>query len=443
MIINFNTITSNFNRTKIALTAGAYQGSLQALRACRATAYIADLALRKAVKTPFLLKKIFSKKDIIKDSSSPAQQEVILDPLQSPNPLIQDISESFKKTVFLYKSFTNKSGSLAEKAVNQVGHLLETINKKPSVENIPSLDRVDFGKLLDSPLRVTQGFFPKEFLNLTGRNESEKEITTELKSLVACLQRLKIPCELSETFTPSGIDSINKQLKLINKGIEAFKEKEANHPANVCRMLINAHSSISKLQILLEKYQKDLNRPIAEEDRIFVKNTIKNNPLVTKVVSPTVIALGSVATPFITIDCAPYIASNAIDLLTNAVHVFQENAFPVLQNATITTASCALAAVSYTGEEEQESIPRYMINALANQVLTCAFAYVGARMCGSKTKVKKFVEQRISSVLAYKTCNYNLDSLGISFWYNKVCSSTVSSCANHLLNLFTEENPSE
>ncbi|HEV3270294.1 MAG TPA: hypothetical protein VGZ69_06580 [Candidatus Rhabdochlamydia sp.] len=442
MIINLNTITSNFNRTKIALGAGAHQGGLQALRACRATTYIADLALRKTIKAPFLLKNLFSKKNIIKDSSSPAQQEVILDPLQSPNPLIQDISESFKETVVLYKNFTNKSGDLTEKAVNQVGHLLEkTINKKPSLEDIPSLDRVDFGKLLDSPLRVTQKLFPKEFLNLTGRNESEKEITAELKSLVACLQRLKIPYELAETFTPSGIDSINKQLKLINKDIEDFRKKKANHPANVCRMLINAHSSINKLQILLEKYQKDINRPIEEEDRIFAKNIIKNNPLITKVVSPTVIALGSVATPFITIDCVPHIASNAIGLLTNAVHVFQENAFPVLQNATITTASCALAAVSYTDEEEQESIPRYMINALANQVLTCAFAYVGARMCGSKTKVKEFVEQRISSVLAYKICNYRLDYLGFSFWSNKVCSSTVSSCTNHLLNLFTEEDP--
>ncbi|MEK7339570.1 MAG: hypothetical protein AABZ92_02510, partial [Verrucomicrobiota bacterium] len=288
-------------------------------------------------------------------------------------------------------------------------------------------------------LQVTQKFFPKEFLKLTGRKEREKEITKKLESLLACLQHFKISCfKLSKTFTPSGVDSMIRQLKLIDKGVQAFIAKETDLSENACCMLMNALESISELQSLLEKYQKDVNRPIDEKDRVFAKNTIENNPLVTKVISPTVIALGSVVTPFITIDCVPYMASNAMILLTNVVHV-SASLMPVLQNATITTASC-LAAVNYTDEEDQEGIPKYMINTLANQVFMCVFAYVGARMCGSKTKVKEFVEQRISSVLAYKTCNYSLNYLGVSFWPNKTVSSIVSGCTNRLLNLFKEDD---
>ncbi|MGB7128671.1 MAG: hypothetical protein WBD50_06255 [Candidatus Rhabdochlamydia sp.] len=440
MIITSNTTTSNFSKTKAALAVGVHQCAFQALKACRATANVSDFALRKAIKTPFLLKNLFNKKKIVKDSSSLTEQEVMLDPLQGSNPLIKDISQGLKQTVILYKNFTVKSGDLAEKTVNQVGHLLEkTINQKPSIDSLPSLDRADFGKLLDSSLQVTQKFFPKEFLKLTGRKESEKEITKKLESLLACLQHFKISCfKLSKTFTPSGVDSMIRQLKLIDKGVQAFIAKETDLSENACCMLMNALESISELQSLLEKYQKDVNRPIDEKDRVFAKNTIENNPLVTKVISPTVIALGSVVTPFITIDCVPYMASNAMILLTNVVHV-SASLMPVLQNATITTASC-LAAVNYTDEEDQEGIPKYMINTLANQVFMCVFAYVGARMCGSKTKVKEFVEQRISSVLAYKTCNYSLNYLGVSFWPNKTVSSIVSGCTNRLLNLFKEDD---
>ncbi len=442
MIITSNTTTSNFSKTKAALAVGVHQCAFQTLKACRATANVADFALRKAIKTPFLLKNLFNKKKIVKDPSL-TEQEVMLDPLQGPNPLIKDISQSLKQTVILYKNFTVKSGDLAEKTVNQVGHLLEkTINQKTSIDSLPSLDRADFGKLLDSSLQVTQKFFPKEFLNLTGRNKNEKEITKKLESLLACLQHFKISCfKLSKTFTPSGVDSMIRQLKLIDKGVQAFVAKETDLSENACCILMGALTSIKDLQNLLKKYQKEVDRPIDGKDRTFAKNTIENNPLVTKVVSPIAIALGSVITPFITIDCLPYMVSKTMGLLNGHIFQFQEGTslMPALQNATITTASC-LAAVNYTDEEDQEGIPKYMINTLANQVFMCVFAYVGARMCGSKTKVKEFVEQRISSVLAYKTCNYSLNYLGISFWPNKTVSSIVSGCTNRLLKLFKEDD---
>ena len=442
MIINYNTITSNFNRAKAALAIGANQGSSQALRACRATANVANVALRKAMKAPFLLKSLFSKKEIVKDATSFPEQQVTVDPLQGPNPFIKDISQNLKEAAILYKNLTKKAGDLAEKAVNQVGYLLEgTTNQKLSIDSLPSLDRTDFEKLLGLSLHVTKKFFPKEFLSLTGRNESEKEITKKLESLLACLQYLEIPCfKLSKTLTLSDVDSLIKQLKLIDKGMQAFIKKETDLSENKCNMLMNTLGSISDLQSLLEKYQKDVNEPIEERDRTFTKELIKNNPLVVKVVSPAVIAMGSIVTPFITIDCVPYMVSNAISLLTNVVYV-NTPLMPVLQNVTITTASCALAAVHYTDEEDQEGYSRYMINILASQVFMCAFAYVGARMCGSKAKVKEFVEQRISSLSVYKICNYSLDYLRFPFWLNKAVSSTASSCTNPLLNLFTEEDP--
>ena len=443
MIITSNTIITNFSKAKTALAVGGYQCAFQMLKACRTTTNVASFVLGKAIKIPFLLKNVFTKKEIIKDAFFLTEQEIMIKPLQGPNPLMEDISHSFKKTVIFYKSVTNKAGDLAEKTVNKAGCLLEkTINQKPSIDSLPSLDRADFGKPLDLSLQVTQKFFPKEFLKLTGRKESEKEITKKLEKLFACLQHFGIPHdELSKTFTRSSKDSMTEQLKLIYENVQMFIEEKTGFSENESCALYNAVMSIKDLQNLLKEDQKDINRTIDEEDRIFAKNTIENNPLVTKVVSPTAIALGSVITSFTTIDCLPYVVSKTKGLLTN-IHVFQEGTslMPLLQNATTITASCALAvANNYTDEEEQESIPRCILNTLTNQIFMCAFAYVGERMCGSKTKVKEFVEQRISGVLAYKICNYSLDYLGISFWPNKTVSSIISGCTGHLLNLFTED----
>ena len=433
MITNFDAITYNFNRTKAVLVAGLNQGGYQALRACKTTANVSGLCLKKVVKAPFLLKNFLIKKAVVNDSSSLTQQEVRVEPLEGPNPLIEDISQSLKKTVILYKKLNRKSGDLAERTINQVSCLLEkTTNRKPFIENLPSLDRVDFGKIIDSSLQMTQKFFPQEFLNLTNRNKSEKEITKKLGSLLACLQHFKIPhFKLPKTFIPSDVNSMNKKLKLIDKSLQAFVKEKTDLSGNECCMLVNARQSISKLQSLLKEYQKDVNKPIDEEDRIFAKDTIKKNPLVTKVVSPAVIALGSVATPLITIDGVPYVMSS----LKNMINLFRENAslMPILQNATIATTYYALAANCAEEKQEEYSLHMIVINSILNQVAIGAFAYIGARVCGSKIKVKKFVEQRISSVLVYKTCNSGLGHLGFSFWPNKAISAIVSGLTNRML----------
>jgi len=433
MIINFDAITYNFNRTKAVLVAGVNQGGYQALRACKATANVSGLCLKKVVKAPFLLKNFLIKKAVVNDSSSLAQQEARVEPLEGPNPLIEDISQGLKKTVILYKKLNRKSGDLAERTISQVSFLLEkTTNRKPSIENLPSLDRVDFGKIIDSSLRMTQKFFPQEFLNLTNRSKSEKEITEKLESLLACLQHFKIPYfKLSKTFTPSDVNSMTKKLKLIDKSVQAFIKEKTDLSGNECCMLVNALGIIIELQSLLKEYQKDVNKPIDEEDRIFAKDTIEKNPLVTKVVSPAVIALGSVATPLITIDGVPYVMSS----LKNVINLFRENVplMPILQNARIATTYYVLAANCAEEKQEEYSLHMIMINSLLNQVAIGAFAYIGARVCGSKIKVKEFVEQRISSVIAYKTCNSSLEYLGCSFWPNKVVSAIVSGLTSYML----------
>ncbi|PWU14710.1 MAG: hypothetical protein C5B45_03995 [Chlamydiae bacterium] len=423
----------NFNRTKSVLVVGVNQSGYQALRACKATAKVSGLCLKKAVKAPFLLKNFFIKKTIVSDSLSLAQPEVRVEPLKVPNPLMEDISQGLKQTVVLYKELNSKSGDLAERTIDQAGRFLEkTINRKPSVESLPSLDQIDFGKCIDFSLRMTQKFFPQEFLNLSNRNKSEIEIIEKLKSLLACLQHFEIPCfKLSKNCTLSDVNSMTKQLKLIDKGIQAFIKEEIDLSGDECCMLVNALGSISELQNLLGEYQKDVHKPIDEEDRIFAKNTIENNPLVTKVVSPTIIALGSIATPLITIDGVPYVMS----VLKNVTSLFQENVplIPVLQNATIATASYALAMNCAEEKQEEYSLHMLMINSLLSQFAMGTFAYIGARMCGSKIKVKEFVEQRISSVLAYKTCNRGLEYLRVSFWPNKAISAIVSGLTNRML----------
>lgn len=433
MIIKFDAITYNFNRTKDVLVTGVSQGGYQALRACKATANVSGLCLKKVIKAPFLLKNLLIKKAVVNDSSSLAQQEVRVEPLEGPNPLIEDISEGLKKTVILYKKLNRKSGDLAERTINQVSCLLEkTTNRKPSIENLPSLDRVDFGKIIDSSLRMTQKFFPQEFLNLTNRSKkSEKEITEKLEPLLACLQHFKIfYFKLSKTFTPSDVNSMTKKLKLIDKSVQAFIKEKTDLSGNECCMLVNALGIIIELQSLLKEYQKDVNKPIDEEDRTFAKDTIKKNPLVTKVVSPAVIALGSVATPLITIDGVPYVMSS----LKNVINLFRENVslMPILQNATIATTYYALADNCTEEKQEEYSLHMIVINSILNQVAIGAFAYIGARVCGSKIKVKKFVEQRISSVIAYKTCNSSLEYLECSFWPNKVVSAIVSGLTSYM-----------
>lgn len=434
MIVNFSTITSNFNRTKAVLAAGVNQSGCQVLRACKATAKVSSLCLKKAVKVPFLVKNLFIKRAVVSDCLSLAQQEAIVEPLKGPNPLKEDISHILKEAVIFYKQLNSKFGDLAERTIDQAGLFLEkTINRKPSIETLPSLDRVGFGKLIDSSLRTTQKFFPQEFLNLTNRNKTEKEITEKLESLLACLQHFEIPYfKLSKTFTLSDVKSMTKQLKLVDKSVQAFIVREIDLSGDECCILVNARESINALQSLLKKWQKDVNKPINEEDRIFAKDTIKNNPLLTKVVSPTIIALGSVATPLITIDGVPYLMSS----LKSMIRFFQEKVslMPILQNATIGTVSYALAANCVEEEQEEYSLSHMiMIDSLLNQIAVSTFAYIGARMCGSKIKVKEFMEQRASSVLVYKTCNSGLEHLRVPFWPNKAVSTIVSSLTNRIL----------
>ncbi|QZA59065.1 hypothetical protein [Candidatus Rhabdochlamydia porcellionis] len=429
MVFYFNTITSNFNRTKAVLATGVNQSGYQVLRACKATAKISDLCLKKVVKSPFLVKNLFIKRVIVNDSPPLTQQEVIVEPLKGPNPLMEDIY--LKEIVMLYKQLNSKVGGLVERVVDQAGRFLEKMtHRKLSIEALPSLDRVDFGKLIDPSLQMTQKFFPQEFLNLTNRNKGERRVTEKLESLLACLQHFEIPhFKLSKTFTPSDVESMTKQLKLIDKGVRAFIVRKIDLSGDECCMLVNARESINELQSLLKEYQKDVNKPIDEEDRVFAKDTIKNNPLVTKVVSPTIITLGSVATPLITIDGVPYLMSS----LKSMISFSQENVL-FSQNATIATASYALAANCAEEEQEEHSLLHMIIiNSLLNQVAVSTFAYIGAHMCGSKIKVKEFIQQRISSVLVYKTCNSGLEYLGALFWPSKAISAIVSSLANRIL----------
>lgn len=433
MIINFNTITANFHRTKAALVAGVHQGSYQALRACKATAKVSGLFLKQAVKAPFLLKDLFKKKVVVNDSRSLAQQEVRIDLFQGPNPLLEDISQGFKQTVILYKQLNSKSGDLAEKTVEKISLLLEkTTSQKPSIENLPSLDQVDFGKCIDFSLQMTQKFLPQEFLHLTNRNKNKKKITEELGTLLACLQHFHIPYfKLSKTFTSVDVNSMIKQLKLVDKGVQSFIKEETDLSGGECCILVDARKSISKLQSLLKEYQEEVNRPIGEEDRILAKDTIEKNPLVTKGVSPAVIALGSVATPLITIDGVSYLMSS----LKNMINLFQKNVsvMPILQNATIITTSYALTTQCIEEMQEEHSLHMIMVNSLLNQVAVGTFAYIGACVCGSKIKVKEFVEQRISSVLVYRACNISLEYLGTSFWPNKAISAIISGLTNRML----------
>lgn len=393
MFTNFNTITSNFNINKVPLSIGVNQCYYQALRTCKATVKVSSLCLKKLVKALFLAKELFIKRTAINDSLFLVQQEVILDSFKGPNPLIEDVSQNFKEIGIFYKKINSAFGDLAEKTADQISCLLEkTINQKISIESFPYLDQIGFGKLLDSSLWITQKFFPQEFLNLTNRNKKERKIIEKLESLLACLQHFEIPYfKLAKAFISSDVESITKQLKFIDEGIQAFIEKKTDLSGDECCMLVNALESISELQNLLEEYQKNINKPIEEEDRIFAKEIIKKNPLVIKIVPPTIIALGSII-----------VASS-------------------------------YTAIVNSNEEKQEEYSLYMISNLLNQVTINTFAYMGVRICGSKMKVKEFVEQKISNILAYEACSSGLEYLGVSFWPNKVVSAIVSDLTNHIL----------
>lgn len=102
-------------------------------------------------------------------------------------------------------------------------------------------------------MQVAQKFFSKEFLKLTGRRESKKEIIEKLGKLLACLQHFDIPHDgLSKTFTLSDIDSMGKQLKLIGKSLLACIERKTDFSGNESCALYNAFMSIKDLQNLLK-----------------------------------------------------------------------------------------------------------------------------------------------------------------------------------------------
>lgn len=253
----------NFNNTKAILTTltlGMTQGCSKVLNSCKTIAKITHLSF----------KNFFSKK-LIADNPS-IEQGIMAPSLKEPNPLIEDVSQKIKKPVRLYKKFTGKMGDLAEKIAN----------KGPSLENIPSLNQVDFWKSLHPTLRLTKKHFPALFLELTDRNRREKQITEKLESLLPCLQKFSLPCfKLPAEFTASdlsSIDKIIKQLRLIDLSILTFIQGTTVFSDNEKYMLVEAHCSIGDLQNLLKEYQKEANKPIDEEDKKIAENKLKNNP---------------------------------------------------------------------------------------------------------------------------------------------------------------------
>ncbi|MGL4539855.1 MAG: hypothetical protein ACRCU0_02625 [Candidatus Rhabdochlamydia sp.] len=436
----------NFNKTKAALTTlrlGMTQGCSKVLSSCKTVAKV----------TSSSFKNFFNKKAVV--DGFPINQGIRVPSLEGPNPLIEDISQKIKKPVRLYKKFTGKMGDLAEKIAN----------KGPSLENkIPSLDQIDFWKSLDPALQLTKKHFPTVFLELTNRNKREEEITEKLESLLPCLQKFSLPrLKLPTKFTASdiaSIDSIIKQLRLIDLSVVAFIQGTTTFSENEKYMLVEAHHSISDLQNLLKEYKAEVHKPIHEEDKKFAENKLKNNPLLVKLVPLTVASVGSVLSAF-TIDQEGLLPagvnpsnllsktlSKTVSLLSNPISSLKDLSFPsmplisadILQNATMIAGNYALATLNDdSNEEEQQEYSRYMINILVNHIFMCSFAYLGSRVCGSKVKVKEFVEQRISSVLMYKVCNASLACLSIPFWPNKAISTIASSIANPLINLFSED----
>lgn len=441
----------NFNKAKATLSAGVNQGYFLVLSSCKTTTKIASLCFKKAIKSPFLCKNFFPQKRLVK-KNSPLQPEIVVTSLRS-NPLIRDISGELKKMVIFYQKISGKIGSLAEKVVS----------KGPSLDNIPSLDQVDFWKSLGPALQLTQKHFPKVFVELTGRNKKEQEIREKLEFLVPCLQKFALPrFKLPTEFTASNLTSINsmmKQLKLIHINIVTLIQGTTNFSDDEKCMLMEAIYSISDLRNLLEKYQEDVNKPIHEEDKKFAKNKLNNNPLLIKLAPLTVISIGSVFSAF-TIDQEGLLPaslnpskliaetiSKTIYLMSNQICALKELSFfpesrtfgstAILQNATVMTGTYGLEVFNNYANEEDYS--RYFINIFVNHLFMCAFAYIGTRMCGSKVKVKNFVENRISSVLMYKICSASLGYLRIPFWPNKAISVIASIITNPLIHLCAED----
>lgn len=437
----------NFNGTKATLTTltlQVTQGCSKLLSSCKTVAKVTGVSF----------KNFFNKK--VMTNGSPIGQGIIAPSLEGPNPFIEDISQSTKKLVRFYKMFTGKVGSLAEKIAN----------KGPSLENSPSLDQVDFWKLLDPTLQLTKRHFPPVFLTITDRNRKEKEITEKLESLLPCLQKFSLPrLKLPTKFTASelsSVDSIVKQLRIIDLSVVAFIRGTATFSDNEKYMLVEARHSISDLQSLLKEYQEEVRKPIHEKDKKNAENKLKNNPLLIKLVPLTVASVGSVLSAFsidqeglLPADLNPSnllskTLSKTVDLLSNPISSLKDLRFSqestsllsvgILQNVTMLVGNCALTILNKDAEEEeQQEYSRYMINILVNHIFMCSFAYIGARMSGNKVHVKEFVENRISSVLMYKACAASLGCLSIPFWPNKIISSIASSMANPLISLFKEE----
>jgi len=281
-----------------------------------------------------------------------------------------------------------------------------------------------------------------------------------------CLQKFSLPrLKLPTKFTASdlaSIDSIIKQLRLIDLSVVAFIQTTAIFSENEKYMLVEALHSISDLQNLLKEYQEEVLKPIHEEDKKFAENKLKNNPLLVKLVPLTVASIGSVLSAF-TIDQEGLLPadlnpsnllsktlSKTVGLLSNPISFLQDLSFPsmplisagILQNVTIIAGNYALATLNDDSNEEEQQEYSYMINILVNHIFMCSFAYLGSRVCGSKVKVKEFVEHRISSVLMYKACHASLTYLSIPFWPNKAISTIASSIANPLIHLFSEDKTS-
>lgn len=428
IILIMNNIKSiNKKGNSLAITVRAKQGCSQVLSVCKKTVTLSAFHLKKA---PFLLKNFFQSKKVTTENAF-SMEKAEIPALKGPNPFIESHPIDFHKPITAYRGCISKIGDVAEKVT-------------PSLKNISFLNQTDGWNSLDFVMKKK----PQVFLTIADKNNSRKEIKNKLGLLSACLKELNIP--VSKEFTElNSVDQTVKQLAFIYEQIEDKRIESST----IQDLLVEADDSILELQDLLENYKKIIDEPTQEETKKFVKNTLKNNPLLAKLAPLTLTSGGAALSAFLIdqqgllpISWNPnsYI-SNAIlhkagSLFTqirSAGNVLnsQENLITVLQNATTVAGTCALATVDYNFEEEQGRYLNYIASGLINQMFAFTFAYAGARFCGSKEKVKGFVENRVSSTIAYKVCNTALDYLGVSFWSNKSISLIASSLINPLLSL--------
>lgn len=340
-----------------------------------------------------------------------------------------------KRPFNVYKTCIGKIGDLAER--------------------IPLLDKIPFPNQLNAWNAVDRAIekSPKVFLKLASeKNGKEKEITDKLDLLLQCLQELNISEPV--TLHMSSIDPTVEQLECIYEVINDLWMEDSKEESKDENLLIETRDLILELRDLLQDYKKILDRSNEREAERYAKERLKDNPLLAKLLPLTLVSSAGAISAF-GIDqqgilppnwnpnkyASDTILSIASSILTQvscsmgSLYIDQDKPAAILANVTVIAGTCALAPFDDRIEEDESGYLEYLLNSLVNQVFVFTFAYLGTRFCGSKEKVKGFVENRISSTIAYKACNATLGYLGIPFWPSKGVSLLASGVVNPLLSL--------